>query len=157
MENQTTTQSKELKKQIRTEIFKYAVKFAAGTFGYILLQKLCKPFLEQRLVAQLTKNQHLAFPIRTAQRIPSTLPKLVPEKVLPEVVTSIQPTITTDFGKPILNGGQPFPVKGGIRNLPITWNASPEKKQLAEALGISLLDHQTLVTDFFKNKNQFRA
>lgn len=53
--------------------------------------------------------------------------------------------------KPPINGGMPFPVKGGLRTM-TTRNASPEKRALAEMLGITLGDHQTLVNDFVKNK-----
>lgn len=53
--------------------------------------------------------------------------------------------------KPPINGGMPFPVKGGLRTMTAR-NASPEKRALAEMLGITLGDHQTLVSDFVKNK-----
>lgn len=51
----------------------------------------------------------------------------------------------------IINGGEAFPVNGHIRNLPASWTPSPEQRALAEALGITLGDHQTYVRDYVKN------
>lgn len=51
----------------------------------------------------------------------------------------------------IINGGEAFPVNGHIRNLPASWMPSPEQRALAEALGITLGDHQTYVRDYVKN------
>ena len=59
-----------------------------------------------------------------------------------------------DSPKPVLsiiNDGEAFSVNGHIRNLPASWTPSPEQRALAEALGITLGDHQTYVRDYVKN------
>ena len=50
-----------------------------------------------------------------------------------------------------MNGGDPFPVSGGIRNLPEGWHASDEQIDLAQKLGIYLEEGQTYVRDYVKN------
>ena len=50
-----------------------------------------------------------------------------------------------------MNGGEGFPGNGDIRNLPGSGTASPEQRALAEALRITLGDHQTYVRDYVKN------
>ena len=141
------TRYKEAKKQVAIEV----AKITAGIGVCFLLYKFRKP-LEQKLIEPLLKGQNLSLPIRQAQQNPKNLPEIIPEKALTEVITSIQPTPSAAIGKPLLNGGKPFSVKGGIRNLPPTWNASPEKKRLAESWGIPLRDHQTVVNGCIKNK-----
>lgn len=54
----------------------------------------------------------------------------------------------------LLNNGQPFEVKGFIRELPKNCYPSAEKRAQAAALGIILGEHQTLVDSYMKNNNR---
>lgn len=63
--------------------------------------------------------------------------------------TSVNMEVTTT-NTPI-NNGEPFEVKGFIRNLPDSRCPSAEKRAQAARLGIELGEHQTLVDPYMKN------
>ncbi len=65
----------------------------------------------------------------------------VPTTVNIEVATTNTP----------INNGEPFEVKGFIRNLPDSRCPSAEKRAQAARLGIELGEHQTLVDPYMKN------
>ena len=77
----------------------------------------------------------------------------VPKVAIPDVkqVIDIVPEATTVvktenvLTTTLLNNGQPFEVKGFIRELPKDYHLSAEKRAQAAALGIVLGEHQTLV------------
>ena len=50
-----------------------------------------------------------------------------------------------------INNGEPFEVKGFIRNLPDSRCPSAEKRAQAARLGVELGEHQTLVDPYMKN------
>ena len=79
--------------------------------------------------------------------------KASPQPIEVHVETPI-PKVAPLATKPIsqiINGGEPFPVNGHIRNLPEFCTPSPEQKALAEALGIPLGEHQTYIRPYIKN------
>ena len=124
---------------------------AAGICGGFLLFKFREP-IKQNLTCLFSKGSASSLPLAQAERHSTNLVKEISKQGLPEIVEPVKSAVVNNSEKPILNGGQPFFVSGGLRNLPSTRNASPEKRALAEALGITLLDHQTLVNDYMKNK-----
>ncbi len=69
--------------------------------------------------------------------------------IVPEATTVVKTenALTTT----LLNNGQPFEVKGFIRDLPNNWHPSAEKRALATSLGIELGEHQTIVDSYMKN------
>ncbi len=66
-----------------------------------------------------------------------------------EIITVVDTEAVT-VSKP-LNNGLPFGVNGFVRNLPDGCHPSAEKIAQAEALGINLGDHQTIVNSYMKN------
>ena len=64
--------------------------------------------------------------------------------------TAVNIEITTTTNTPI-NNGEPFDVKGGIRNLSGGRRPSAVKLAQAARLGIVLGEHQTLVNPYTKN------
>ncbi len=146
-----TPEKKAQTEEKRKRIFKTVLKISVELCGCVLLVKYRK-HIENKLLTLLLKDQQSpSLLIKQAQQLPKDLPDIIPEKAMTEAVASLQSTLPVNLDKPILNGGQPFLVRGGIRNLPPTWNASPEKRRIAEMRGISLSEHQTLVDNFFKN------
>ena len=124
---------------------------AGGICGGFLLFKF-KGEIQQYLTCLFSKGSASSLPLAQAERHSTNLVKEISEQGLPEIVETVKSAVVNNSEKPLLNGGQPFFVSGGLRNLPSTRNASPEKRALAETLGITLLDHQTLVRDYVKNK-----
>lgn len=70
-----------------------------------------------------------------------------------DVATEIKPVESSEiaFTRIIINNGQPFVVKGFIRNLPEGQHPSPEKVSRALELGIVLGENQTYVETYLKN------
>lgn len=69
-------------------------------------------------------------------------------------IADIQEQLRTDDPKivhAIINNGEKFPVTEHLRNLPPTWTPSVKQRELAESLGITLGEHQTFVSSYFKN------
>ena len=115
------------------------------TGGYLLLHKYRKP-IEKLFVASLTAdNAQLSSRLikRAFVSSASIVETFSHEETAVEVLAST--------ARQPINHGQPFAVRGGIRNLPNNRRASPQKLELAIAKGFSLGDHHTLVTDYMKN------
>lgn len=145
-----TTSKEQPKKKIK-KVVVGTLCIAAGVCGGFLLFKLREP-IKQNLTCLLSNGSASSLPLAQAERHSTNLVKEISKQGLPDIVEPVKSAVVNNSEKPILNGGQPFFVSGGLRNLPSTRNASPEKRALAEALGITLLDHQTLVNDYMKNK-----
>ena len=69
--------------------------------------------------------------------------------IVPEATNVIKSE--TVISTTLLNNGQPFPVKGFIRELPKNCHPSAEKLAQAAELGIKLGEHQTIVDSYMKN------
>ncbi len=108
---------------------------AAAVVGGILLYKNWDSVTE--LVSTAMRKGHKPVPQPVEIHIDLPVPEVVQETQRPVLA--------------IINGGEAFPVNGHIRNLPTSWTPSPEQRALAEALGITLGEHQTYVRDYVKN------
>ena len=67
------------------------------------------------------------------------------------VSEEIEDECCTENPEKIINNGEPFEVKGHIRNLGSNKHASAQKRQEAEEIGINLGEHETIVDPYSKN------
>ena len=112
-----------------------AGSIAVAVVGGILIYKNWDSVTKLAMTAIYKGEKHI--PQAVDAHVNLSVPKAVPD--------STEPIMKT------INGGEAFSVNGHIRNLPASWTPSPEQRTLAEALGITLGDHQTYVRDYMKN------
>lgn len=146
MEEEKAQEAKPAQKGSWKKRFKNALLIAGG----IMTGAVVGVSIWRRLSSKDAVEADVSARVKVPEFIPIEKPDVtIIEDVIPVMkpdVTIIEDVIPRTYTKP----SDSFVVSSHVRNLPLNRFASPEKVAEAEDLGIVLLPHQTLVSEYEK-------